>query len=84
MAEAGHRAVMLFVIQRDDCSSFKVCSDLDRAYASAFERALKRGVEAYALKCRVSPTEITPAGLIPIDEPGIAALCTSIKFTAES
>ncbi|MBB5572405.1 MULTISPECIES: DNA/RNA nuclease SfsA [Rhizobium] len=83
MAEAGYRAVMLFVIQRHDCQRFRVCCDLDTVYAAAFERALKRGVEVYALKCRVSSTEITPAGLIPIDEPGIAALNTSIKISAE-
>jgi sugar fermentation stimulation protein A len=84
MAEAGHRAVMLFVIQRHDCDRFRICSDLDRFYASAFDRALMRGVEAYALRCRISPSEITPAGLIPMDEPGIAALCKSIEKTAES
>ncbi|MFS8110931.1 DNA/RNA nuclease SfsA [Rhizobium jaguaris] len=83
MAEAGYRAVMLYVIQRHDCQRFRICADLDRVYATAFERALKRGVEVYALKCRVSPTEITPAGLIPIDEPGIAALNNSIKISAE-
>ncbi|GAJ97033.1 DNA/RNA nuclease SfsA [Rhizobium rhizogenes] len=83
MADAGHRAVMLFVIQRHDCDRFRVCGDLDVVYATAFQRALKRGVEVYALKCRVSPTEITPAGLIPIDEPGIAALNTKYKISAE-
>ncbi|MBB4570611.1 DNA/RNA nuclease SfsA [Rhizobium leucaenae] len=83
MTEAGYRAVMLFVIQRHDCGRFRVCGDLDTVYAAAFERALKRGVEVYAIKCKVSPTEITPAGLIPIDEPGIAALNTSIKISAE-
>ncbi|MDL2410436.1 DNA/RNA nuclease SfsA [Rhizobium calliandrae] len=83
MAEAGYRAVMLFVIQRHDCQRFRICADLDTAYAAAFGRALKRGVEVYALKCRVSPKEITPTGLIPIDEPGIAALNKSIKISAE-
>ncbi|MGY5811471.1 DNA/RNA nuclease SfsA [Rhizobium sp. LEGMi198b] len=83
MAQAGYRAVMLFVIQRHDCRRFRVCGDLDTVYTAAFERALKRGVEVYAVKCKVSPTEITPAGLIPIDEPGIAALNTSIKISAE-
>ncbi|MGM4980853.1 DNA/RNA nuclease SfsA [Hyphomicrobiales bacterium] len=83
MAQAGYRAVMLFVIQRHDCHRFRICGDLDPVYLKAFERALGRGVEVYALKCRVSTTEITPAGLIPIDEPGIAALDTSIKISAE-
>jgi sugar fermentation stimulation protein A len=83
MVEAGHRAVMLYVIQRDDCHRFKICGDLDRIYAAGYERALRRGVEVYALRCNISPVEITPAGLIPIDEPGIAALCTSIAISAE-
>ncbi|MBM7047660.1 MULTISPECIES: DNA/RNA nuclease SfsA [Rhizobium] len=83
MAQAGYRAVMLFVIQRHDCHRFRICGDLDPVYLKAFKRALGRGVEVYALKCRVSATEITAAGLIPIDEPGIAALDTSIKISAE-
>jgi sugar fermentation stimulation protein A len=83
MAQAGYRAVMLYVVQRQDCEHFRICGDLDAVYATAFERALRRGVEVYALKCRVSQSEITPAGLIPIDEPGIAALCTSTKISAE-
>lgn len=81
MVEAGHRAVMLYVIQRDDCERFQICSDLDPFYAKSFERALQRGVEAYALNCRVSPREIAPLGLIPMDEPGIAALCTETMIS---
>jgi len=83
MVEAGYRSVMLFVIQRDDCDRFRICDDLDPVYARAFKRALERGVEVYALKCRVSPSEIAPAGLIPIDEPGIAALDIKIQISAE-
>lgn len=66
MAESGHRAVMLYVIQRGDCSSFRICADLDPAYASAFERAKARGVEAYALDCTVSQSQITARSLIPV------------------
>ena len=66
MAEAGHRAVMLYVIQRGDCSSFRICADLDPAYAAAFERAKARGVEAYALDCTVSQSQITAKSLIPV------------------
>lgn len=66
MAAAGHRAVMLYVIQRGDCSSFRICADLDAAYASAFTRAKARGVEAYALDCTVSQSQITAKSLIPV------------------
>ena len=66
MAESGHRAVMLYVIQRGDCSGFRICADLDPAYASAFARAKSRGVEAYALDCTVSQSQITAKSLIPV------------------
>ncbi len=67
MAEAGYRAVMIYLIQRHDCERFRICADLDPLYALGFERARARGVEAYAIRCRVSPQEIAPAGLVPID-----------------
>ncbi|MCD2184528.1 DNA/RNA nuclease SfsA [Rhizobium sp. GN54] len=74
VAEAGCRAVMLYVVQRGDCERFQVCSDLDPVYAAAFERARSRGVEAYAVGCSVSALEIRPDALIAMDETAIAAL----------
>lgn len=74
VAEAGCRAVMLYVVQRGDCDRFQVCSDLDPVYAAAFERARSRGVEAYAVGCSVSALEIRPDALIAMDETAIAAL----------
>ncbi len=69
MVEAGHRAVMLYVIQRQDGSRFKLASDIDTGYAKAYKRAKLRGVEALALRCRISPDTIEPVDLIPIDQP---------------
>ena len=74
MAEAGFRAVMLYLVQRDDCSRFSICEDLDPAYAAGFRRARARGVEAYAVKCAVTPRQILPSALIAMDEPGVADL----------
>ncbi len=74
MVEAGHRGIMIYLIQRNDCATFRICDDLDPVYARAFERARRRGVEAFAVKCQVSPQQITPDGLIPIDEPARADL----------
>ncbi|MFB9952111.1 DNA/RNA nuclease SfsA [Rhizobium puerariae] len=68
MADRGHRAVMIYLIQRHDCERFSICADLDPLYAAAFQRAKGRGVEAYAVRCRVSPDEIAPSGLIPVDD----------------
>jgi sugar fermentation stimulation protein A len=74
LVEAGFRAAMLFVVQRADCVSLKICGDLDPRYGHAFNRAIARGVEAYALSCRLDPTKITPERLIPIDEAGVGGL----------
>lgn len=74
MVAAGHRAVMLYLIQRQDCDRFRICSDLDPVYATAFQHAIQRGVEAYAVKCRISPLEIAVDGVVSIDEHSIAVL----------
>lgn len=74
MAAAGHRAVMLYLVQREDCTHFRLCGDLDPAYLAAFRLARAAGVEAFAVKCAVSPLEIRPSALIPVDEPGNAGL----------
>ncbi|PRD40711.1 DNA/RNA nuclease SfsA [Phyllobacterium phragmitis] len=68
MVEAGHRGVMLFVIQRNDCGSFRLCQDLDPTYVSAFDRARLRGVEAYAIRCHITPQGIVAESAVPIDE----------------
>ena len=78
MVERGHRGVMLYVIQRPDCASFRLCHDLDPAYAAAFRHAVDRGVEAYALRCRVTPAEIVACDLITMDEMRSGALRTGI------
>jgi len=69
MVEAGHRAVMVFVIQRGDCDQFRLCRDLDPDYAAEFDRATARGVEAFAVRCQISTNAILPDALLPIDEP---------------
>jgi sugar fermentation stimulation protein A len=66
MAEAGHRAAMLYVVQRSDCAAFAVAADIDPVYARALERALGRGVEAYCLACRLAPEEIVADRLLPL------------------
>ena len=68
---------MLYLVQREDCQSLTICADLDPLYARTFAHAIAAGVEAYAVKCKVTPTEIVPLGPIAMDEPGLAALCTT-------
>jgi sugar fermentation stimulation protein A len=77
LAETGRRAAMLYIIQRSDCASLKICGDLDPGYGRAFSRAMARGVEAYAVSCSIDPAKITPSRLIPIDEAGVGGLRTA-------
>ena len=58
MVAQGHRAVMLFLVQRGDANSFKLAGDIDPAYAAAFQLAAAAGVEMLCYRCRLSPTEI--------------------------
>ncbi|WP_349367096.1 MAG: DNA/RNA nuclease SfsA [Nitratireductor rhodophyticola] len=66
MRRAGHRAIMIYLIQRSDCERFRLCDDLDPVYTAAFALADKAGVEAYAIKCQISPEAIEPDRLIDI------------------
>ena len=54
MKAAGARAVMLYLVQRQDCGRFSIAADIDPAYAEALERALAGGVEALVYACTVS------------------------------
>jgi sugar fermentation stimulation protein A len=54
MVKAGHRAVMMYLIQRKDAMAFSIAADIDPAYAKAFVRAKKSGVEALAYRCALS------------------------------
>lgn len=65
MVEAGARAAMLFIVQME-AEAFTLAADLDPAYARAFARARSRGVEAYALACRVTPAGITAETRLPV------------------
>lgn len=64
MVRQGHRAVMLYLVQRQDSESFAIAADVDPGYAKALKKALKAGVEAFAYGCRLSPREIAVAGAI--------------------
>lgn len=55
MVAEGHRAVMLYLVQRTDCDRFQLAADIDPAYAAAFDAARAAGVERLVLGTRISP-----------------------------
>jgi sugar fermentation stimulation protein A len=65
MVAAGHRAVMLYVVQRTDCRRFRLAADLDPAYAAGFAEARAAGVEALVHATRITPAGVWLDGPIP-------------------
>lgn len=66
MVAAGHRAVMFYLAQRNDCDRFRLAADIDPGYAEAFETAKAAGVEAICYACEMSPDGIEIARPLPI------------------
>jgi len=54
----GYESYMLYLIQRDDCDSFKIAEDIDKKYKIAFSKALKSGVKVLCYDCKLNNGEI--------------------------
>ncbi len=61
LRRAGHRAAMLFIVQRADCRSFGPAAEIDPAYAEGLAAARDAGVEILAYGCDVAPDAIVVA-----------------------
>jgi sugar fermentation stimulation protein A len=68
MVVAGHRAVMLFLIQIGSAERFGLAADIDPTYARAFVRARAAGVEALAYRCVITADGIAFARAVDIDD----------------
>ena len=66
MVDAGHRAVMLYLIQIASASRFALARDIDPKYGAAFDRARSRGVEAIAWRCEIDGGGIEIAAPVPV------------------
>ena len=58
VAQNGDRAVMLYLIQRNDCNYFKIAEDIDVKYSKAFINAINAGVEVICIDTILSTTGI--------------------------
>ena len=58
VAKDGDRAVMLYLIQRNDCNYFKIAEDIDIEYGKAFIDALNAGVEVICIDTILNTSEI--------------------------
>ena len=66
VAAAGHRAVLLYVVQRTDCARLRLAADLDPGYAAAAAAAHAAGVEMLAHATRIDRTGVWLGGALPV------------------
>jgi sugar fermentation stimulation protein A len=64
--QQGHRAVLLYLVQRADCDRVEPADDIDPEYGAALRAAAKAGVELIALGARVTAREIIVERSLPV------------------
>lgn len=65
MVKQGHRAMMFYVIQRNDGHLFKPAAHIDAAYAKSLKEVYEIGVEIVAYRAEVDPEQIQLIEKIP-------------------
>jgi sugar fermentation stimulation protein A len=63
----GHRAAMLYIIQRTDCAAFGPADLFDPAYGDGLRAAKAAGVEILCLVAGVDKAGVRSLGSLPID-----------------
>ncbi|MEM9433558.1 MAG: DNA/RNA nuclease SfsA [Pseudomonadota bacterium] len=66
--ESGQRAIMIYVIQRTDCTRFRVAANLDPNYGRCFEEARAAGVEMLCYDTHISPKEISLKNAVKLEK----------------
>ena len=54
----GYQSYIFYLIQRENCNSFKIAKDIDEEYKIAFSKALKSGVKILCYDCKLNSEEI--------------------------
>lgn len=62
----GARPVMLFLVQRGDCTHVRPAADIDPAYAAALKWAAAEGVEVICRKAEISTEGIVLGASLPL------------------
>lgn len=70
MVAQGFRAVMFYLVQRDDAQRFSLASDVDPAYFKAYNKARTTGVETLAWSCKIDETGIELDAPLPVEIEG--------------
>ena len=54
----GYQSYILYLVQREDCRSFRIAQDIDEEYKITFNKALKNGVKILCYDCKLNNEEI--------------------------
>lgn len=58
MVQEGHRAVMLYVVQRTDNLPFRIANEIDKKYNDIFKEVIKQGVEVIVYQSSIDFNKI--------------------------
>lgn len=64
--ENGHRAAVVFVVQREDAQRLMPDEKSDPRFCETLRTAVNSGVEALAYRCSVTRCEVTIRGRVPV------------------
>jgi sugar fermentation stimulation protein A len=66
LARRGDRAALIFVVQRNDCHTFRPADKIDPEYGRWLRRAAASGVEIFVYQARVTSREIRLIRRLPV------------------
>lgn len=66
MVAEGHRAVMVYLVQRTDCAALEMAGDLDPGYLAAFVAGRAAGVEMLCFDTRIDVAGVGLNRALPI------------------
>lgn len=66
MVSQGARSVMVYLVQREDCLSFRPAGTIDPIYTAALAKAMEDGVEAICYTCQMSLDGLSIGRPLPI------------------
>jgi sugar fermentation stimulation protein A len=68
----GHRAVLLFLVSREDTRTLRPAAQIDPDYSACLRAAQEVGVEILVYQASVSPTEVVLRRPLPLElDPGL-------------
>jgi len=66
LRKRGHRAAIVYLVQRSDCDRVEPADDIDPSYGAALRAAAAAGVEIFALGARVTKRSIAVERRLPV------------------